>query len=75
MNQKQTIIKIITSFLKAGTNVERDIYPKMKYRSLYMNDKQFEEVGAQNSIGCSCVADTLGLGQQNIQNPESTTAQ
>ena len=39
IKQKDTIIKILTQFLKVGTNLEKEIYPKMKYRSLYMNDK------------------------------------
>lgn len=42
LNSKDQIIRIMNAFIKAGTNIERDIYPKMKYRSMYMNDKEFE---------------------------------
>ena len=40
----------MSAFIKAGTNIERDIYPKMKYRSLYMNDKEFET--NRNQLPC-----------------------
>ena len=40
---KDQIIKIMNAIIKAGTDIERDIYPKMKYRALYMNDEKFEK--------------------------------
>ena len=36
LNKKNEIIKIISAFIKAGSNIERDVFPKMKYRSYYM---------------------------------------
>ena len=29
----------MNAFLKAGTDLDRDIYPKMKYRKLYMPEE------------------------------------
>ena len=36
IGKKDKIIRIITAFLKAGTNVDSEIYPKMPHRHLYM---------------------------------------
>lgn len=41
-NFKDQIIRIMNAFLKAGTNVDRDVYPKMKYKGLYMPEFQNE---------------------------------
>ena len=30
-DKKGEVLKILTAFMKAGTDIERDIYPKMKY--------------------------------------------
>ena len=51
LNSKDQIIRMMNAFIKAGTNIERDIYPKMKYRALYMNDKEFE-MNQQNQSSC-----------------------
>ena len=36
MNKKNDVFKIIAAFIKAGTNLETEIYPKMPNRKLYL---------------------------------------
>ena len=36
LDKKNEIIKIITAFIKAGTNVQKEVYSKMIYKSYYM---------------------------------------
>ena len=33
---KDQILRILNAFLKAGLNLERDVYPRMKYKGMYM---------------------------------------
>jgi len=33
---KDQSLRIVGAFIKAGANLERDVYPYMKYKALYM---------------------------------------
>ena len=36
LNLKNQMLRILNAFMKAGTNLEKEIYPKLKYKGLYM---------------------------------------
>jgi hypothetical protein len=36
LDKKNQVIKICNAFMKAGINLELDVYPKLKYKSLYL---------------------------------------
>jgi hypothetical protein len=36
LNKKNEIIKIMNAFMKAGTDLDKEIIPKMKYKNYYM---------------------------------------
>ena len=39
--KKDTVIRILNAFIKAGTNMEKFVFPRMQHRSSYIPD--FEE--------------------------------
>ena len=51
------------AFIKAGTNLERDIYPKMKYKGMYM--PQFE---SDHAIDTELTTSSAAVGTSS--NPE-----
>ena len=38
MRTKDDVIKIINAFLKSGINLQKEVYPQLKYRSLYLDE-------------------------------------
>jgi len=41
-DKKNEVVKILQAFVKAGTNLDRDVLPKMKYRALYIPEFKAE---------------------------------
>lgn len=35
-DKKNTVIRILNAFIKAGSNLDRDVFPKLKYKSEYI---------------------------------------
>ena len=35
-NKKNQVIRILNAFIKAGSNLDRDVFPKLKYKSEYI---------------------------------------
>ena len=40
MKRKDDVIKIINAFMKAGTNLDTDVFPKMLHKNLYMEKEK-----------------------------------
>lgn len=38
IRSKDEIWRILTAFIKAAMNLDKDVYPKLKYRNLYMGE-------------------------------------
>ena len=36
LNKKNQVIKILNAFIKAGSNLDRDVFPKLKYKHEYI---------------------------------------
>ena len=44
LDKKNEVIKIVSAFIKAGTNIQKEVYPKMIYKSYYMPGFQDDHV-------------------------------
>ena len=45
LDKKNEVIKIVSAFIKAGTNINKEVYPKMIYKSYYMPGFPDDHVG------------------------------
>jgi len=44
LNLKNQMLRMLNAFMKAGTNLEKEIYPKLKYKGLYMPEFSSEHI-------------------------------
>lgn len=73
---KEEIHKILNAFLKSGINLDKEVMPKLKYKSLYLNeDESFKSHLPTQSEGASSNQNTeTSAATSNIQNIESASA-
>ena len=42
LDKKNQLLKILNAFMKAGTDLSKEVYPRMKYKGLYLPEFQNE---------------------------------